>query len=306
MWRFSFKLATYYMENLDSRVFDLIKEEMLFNRYSYTSLKTIQKRFEYIYSYLEGKLDKNLSTSEKKKIKETILNDANEAFENFYNNLNSELNDQSDYFKEKNNSSANISNILLAPYLGYTLYEALDLQKRQYQSLLLRGINLNSIDGFKSRIKTTSLIKKVRSVSNTFSKAIREEIRDRAVANSESKNGLKGWVSIAVLDNRTTKICRSLDNKFYPISKYSRLKIPNRPPRHFNCRSILSPVYGDNLNDLKKLTIKDVFESDKDFAKLVLGNSYDLYSKGEKSLLTQDDIYGNRYFTLNKIKEVLS
>lgn len=43
-------------------------------------------------------------------------------------------------------------------------------------------------------------------------------------------------VFVAVLDSRTTPLCRSLDAKIYPVSEAPR------PPLHFNCRSTTMPV----------------------------------------------------------------
>ena len=46
----------------------------------------------------------------------------------------------------------------------------------------------------------------------------------------------------AVLDNRTTDICRSLDGKTFTFEDGTGLEF--RPPLHFNCRSIILPVPG--------------------------------------------------------------
>jgi len=44
----------------------------------------------------------------------------------------------------------------------------------------------------------------------------------------------------AILDSRTTRICRHLDDRLYPAD--SDIWNKYRPPNHFNCRSILVPV----------------------------------------------------------------
>jgi SPP1 gp7 family putative phage head morphogenesis protein len=55
---------------------------------------------------------------------------------------------------------------------------------------------------------------------------------------------LEGFVEAleysAILDARTTDICRHLDDRVYPIDSLEWNKY--RPPNHFNCRSILIPV----------------------------------------------------------------
>jgi SPP1 gp7 family putative phage head morphogenesis protein len=49
----------------------------------------------------------------------------------------------------------------------------------------------------------------------------------------------------AILDSRTTNICRHLDGKIF--SKDSELWNEYRPPNHFNCRSILVAVTADDV-----------------------------------------------------------
>jgi SPP1 gp7 family putative phage head morphogenesis protein len=44
----------------------------------------------------------------------------------------------------------------------------------------------------------------------------------------------------AILDSRTTQICRHLDDRIYPVDSPQCNKY--RPPNHYNCRSILVPV----------------------------------------------------------------
>jgi len=55
---------------------------------------------------------------------------------------------------------------------------------------------------------------------------------------------LEGFVEAleysSILDSRTTRICRHLDERVYEID--SEVWNTHRPPNHFNCRSILVPV----------------------------------------------------------------
>jgi len=91
---------------------------------------------------------------------------------------------------------------------------------------------------------------------NTQTKAAREY----AYRDIDNKNkDIKGWLSIAVLDNRTSVICVGLANKYYSVKQYpKREDIPNQPPRHPNCRSILIGVeYGERLKDYMTQTADD-------------------------------------------------
>jgi SPP1 gp7 family putative phage head morphogenesis protein len=52
-----------------------------------------------------------------------------------------------------------------------------------------------------------------------------------------------GYQYSAILDPRTTEICRWLDGKTYPITS-EKLELLT-PPVHWNCRSILVPITVD-------------------------------------------------------------
>jgi SPP1 gp7 family putative phage head morphogenesis protein len=47
---------------------------------------------------------------------------------------------------------------------------------------------------------------------------------------------VKGWKFTATLDARTSAVCRGLDGKVFDLGKGPK------PPRHFNCRSVSTPV----------------------------------------------------------------
>ena len=57
----------------------------------------------------------------------------------------------------------------------------------------------------------------------------------------------------AVIDNRTSEVCRSLDGKIFNISEYTNVV---KPPAHFNCRSLLVPItrFEDFKDDDEYLT----------------------------------------------------
>lgn len=58
---------------------------------------------------------------------------------------------------------------------------------------------------------------------------------------------VEAWQYSAVMDDRTTEVCRHLDGKVFKSNDPALDKL--KPPRHFNCRSILVPiVIGDEYN----------------------------------------------------------
>ena len=55
-----------------------------------------------------------------------------------------------------------------------------------------------------------------------------------------NKEKIQGFQFSAVMDQKTTAVCASLDQKTFRIEDASALV--NRPPLHWNCRSILLPI----------------------------------------------------------------
>lgn len=75
----------------------------------------------------------------------------------------------------------------------------------------------------------------------------------RLVQGREAGDLLEAWQYSAIMDDRTTPVCRELDGKVFMADD------PNvdtlRPPRHFNCRSLMVPiVIGDEYNESDVIT----------------------------------------------------
>jgi SPP1 gp7 family putative phage head morphogenesis protein len=62
-----------------------------------------------------------------------------------------------------------------------------------------------------------------------------------------NEDALLGWQYIAILDSRTTPICRHRDGQIFPISDVVHL-----PPAHYYCRSTTNPVF-KSWEDISKL-----------------------------------------------------
>jgi SPP1 gp7 family putative phage head morphogenesis protein len=84
-----------------------------------------------------------------------------------------------------------------------------------------------------------------RALVTTAITAIRSEV-DHAIYEANEKV-IVGWQYVAVLDSRTTDICRHRDGTTYPVSDRSHL-----PPAHYNCRSTTTPVF-KSWEDVDKL-----------------------------------------------------
>ena len=156
-------------------------------------------------------------------------------------------------------------------------------------------------------------------ITGRFSVPIREdyitrvdrEFRSFHVYNLECDTGLYHANGIIV------KNCAALDGIKYMKPKYSYATIPNRPKRHFNCRSILRPITtfdtvterpenGDKTGQIDSdITFKDWFTTQSaKFQKEYLGDArYKLYKDERLSIKSFVDVKDGRRFTIKELNE---
>lgn len=106
-------------------------------------------------------------------------------------------------------------------------------------------------DAVREGMSEKDIAKHIKKVANNFTKS-----RAQAIARTESTRAFNtgvlyeglntelvdGFRYDAVLDEKTTDICRARDGKFIPIHDTEKLA-ENTPPLHVNCRSMLVPVF---------------------------------------------------------------
>lgn len=157
-------------------------------------------------------------------------------------------------------------------------------------------LSINKDISFLGKIRKDTILsasKRIRDIIKTYSKAERERVRDRF------KKSDNGWISLAVLDSKTSAICLSLHNKIYKVK--NRSDVPNKPPRHFGCRSILVPYEGK-----KDITIEEYFKENDDEAKALLGErKYKLFADGKLKIKGFLDIANGRMFTIKEIEKFI-
>ncbi len=146
-----------------------------------------------------------------------------------------------------------------------------------------------------------------RSVNNIY-KTVASSERDTYEAEVDKepirKNVVKGWMSVAVLDNRTSPVCIGLHSRFYSRKTYkTRFDIPNKPPRHPRCRSILYTVYTfENENDFVDETLTKFFKRNRTAGKTIMGeNKFRLYENNKIAPANFVDVVGKRFFTNEEI-----
>ena len=96
-----------------------------------------------------------------------------------------------------------------------------------------------AISGTRTNSYRDGLLNLTRSNAFTMAKTGITHLQEQAKMQVYDANDdiIEGYRIVATLDSRTSKICRSLDGKTYPIKGNHP-----RPPFHYNCRSSTTPV----------------------------------------------------------------
>ena len=143
---------------------------------------------------------------------------------------------------------------------------------------------------------------------DTNLKAAREHAYEKADVKIDKKDGIKGWLSVAVLDNRTSAICIGYNNRFYTKKKYgSRSNVPSQPPRHPNCRSILYTIRGDEITDVYKNIGFNKFLADNErIGRDLMGDrKYNLWKDSGGDVVDFVDINKKRFYTNEELAKRL-
>ena len=162
----------------------------------------------------------------------------------------------------------------------------------------------------------------IRTAIRTYQKVLREKVSNEYDKELAKTSNFLGWKSLATLDGRTTPICIFMNDKFYDKEKYtSREKIPELPPRHFNCRSIIIRVYnsthlsniraavGDNGGESvnPNITFEQFLRVNPNTALQLLGKDrYELWKADRINIKRFIDVDQNRFFSIDELREILS
>lgn len=214
--------------------------------------------------------------------------------------------------------------VLLLSGKGYTLNELItnesNILAKKFKEIVNGGLGANigyseiaknlREEGIRSTLSLRSLVQTVVGVA-----------RDRANVYTYEEvfsDVIIGWKSVATLDSRTSYQCAELDGQKYMKPKYSYATIPNRPPRHLNCRSILIPltkfdtvtVRPENGDETGQVESNVKFEQwfpmqSEKFQKAYLGEArYKLYKEERLSIKSFVDVKDGRRFTIKELNEM--
>lgn len=140
---------------------------------------------------------------------------------------------------------------------------------KDFRDLVVEKLDKTSIQNKKDLIRTVKTATKVFQNRHITIVARMESVtavnNARLEAGQESKI-IKGWQFLAVLDKRTTQICRSRNGMVLKKDD-ENLTTNFKPPCHWGCRSLLSPVsiYEEDLSFTSSKDIASV--PPKDFGK---------------------------------------
>jgi SPP1 gp7 family putative phage head morphogenesis protein len=134
---------------------------------------------------------------------------------------------------------------LAAGWVGLNVAE-----KRRLEQIIRRGISEGlDMEQIALEIRRGNVHKISRNSSQSLVITAMTSVHAQAdhavfVANKEV---LEGWQYIAVLDSRTSDICKARDGKIYTVDQRDML-----PPAHFRCRSVTTPII-KKWEDVSKL-----------------------------------------------------
>lgn len=284
----------------------LIAQELLFGNSIYPIKKEDEEfnaiLLSFVGMYLSGKSYKYV----RKKIQESHLNRGFKASFNLF-------------MKEQGrmilNGKAPDLNFYQESLAGKSLQDIIDGREESIRTRLFRAAsdirNLADADrenGYKSIInrETKRFKRNTEQLWETLTKSAREQYR--RVEEDLEQDNIKGWISVAVLDNRTSVICASLNDRTYLKPEYkTRADVPNLPPRHPNCRSLVIPMHNDfSINSYKLQTIDDFFGRNPEIAKGFMGKrKYDLWQESGNKLRSYFDAKNNRFHTNKEIEQLI-
>lgn len=270
---------------MNKRIKDLLIQEIRYENLKYESLSSLNRQLE---KMIDGlivkilKIDKGLNPS---KLKKDIFEELEILYNEFSIKFKEELLEQKELINSE--SKVSIDDFLIGAFL---VSELINNQKQNNFRRIIENINQKSVNFGDFILKNQNQIK---SIINTASRAYRAKVRA-----SEGKP--IGWQSLAVLDGKTSAGCVALNEVFYSAKKYDYESIPDKPPRHINCRSILIPIYN------KEELVRDFDLEDflKENGQELLGvRKYEMFLSGKFAVKDFLDIKNGKWLTINQLKE---
>lgn len=193
---------------------------------------------------------------------------------------------------------------------GYKLNELIEQSKLSSKAKIKAIIKANwslKEKAYKEELRKAS-VEKIDRDLNSILLTTAKHLREKTLNEPSLNEDIEGWISIAILDNRTTPICIKLHKEFYSKAIYKdRFNIPNLPPRHIKCRSAVVRTK-DYTQDARMadLSFGDFLLENEDIGIDILGQKkYELFKTGRydiKNFISNE----NRFFTLKELEDRLN
>ncbi len=264
------------------------------------------KGFEALLLAIIASISKNDTQAQTKK-----LIDNSDINENLKEDLKVFVNSQVENITGEK-ETINFATTLIA---GFTFNELIAQRKNTTKKQLTRFM-IQAQDAIKQQERVTQLIQdelnRYQKSIETFYRTQAKGAREVGYAQNEKKlqTEIKGWMSIAVLDNKTSAICLSLHNKYYEKGDQykTRFDLPYQIPRHPNCRSIFVAVFkGKSITSYKEKNLETFLTENEQIGKELMGiEKYRLFKEKDIKLVNFVDLKGKRYYTNSEIKKRLN
>jgi len=278
---------------------ELLAENQKINDYSH-------KDFEALLLAIVASINKNDTQAKTKK-----LIDNSDINENLKEDLKVFVESQVETITDEKDN-INFATTILA---GFTFNELIAQRKITTKKQLTRFM-VQAQDAIKQQEKVTQLIQdelnKYQKSIETFYRTQAKSAREYGYAKNEKKlqTEIKGWISIAVLDNSTSAICMSLHNKYYEKGEQykTRFDLPYQIPRHPNCRSMFVAVFkGKSIQSYKEKNLETFLNENETIGKELMGiEKYRLFKEKNIKLVNFVDLKGRRFYTNSEIKKRLN
>lgn len=222
------------------------------------------------------------------------------------------INDQNEIITGKK-TKLNLNELIFA---GYTFIELIEQRK---QTTLKQAIRFmvqaqNIIEEEKGLVGQIidDEINRYNNTMENFYRTQAKSAREFGYAQIEKTfiTEIKGWISLAILDNNTSPICLSLHNQYYEKGKQyqTRFDLPYQIPRHPKCRSQFVAVFKNrSIQSYKGKNLETFLMKNEETGKDLLGiEKYRLFKEKDIKLNNFVDIKGKRFYTNKEIKKRLN
>ena len=139
-----------------------------------------------------------------------------------------------------------IKEVVAQNWSGLTFSERIwDGHRRKLASNIKESLKAGLIRGDSIQDISRAIQKKWNVSLNDANRLVRTEmtwITNQATINNYKENGIKEYQFLAMIDSRTSDICKSRDGEVISVEEAKAGS--NLPPLHCNCRSTIVPITG--------------------------------------------------------------